>query len=91
MERRIENAVYDRAKKDIDKMNAGEHKIQDSLLQVIGRYEDKVRQSEIRDSILSIEQYRSNIRLKKIESGYEKINERYRGITNDSIRRLFAN
>jgi parvulin-like peptidyl-prolyl isomerase len=52
--------------------------------------EAKLRTYQVRDSVLFVEQEKLEYRLNQIQHSYEKINDRYRAITTDSIRRLFA-
>lgn len=90
IERRVEEKVYKRTIEQLDKQLKSEHSLQEALEEIIAEQKKANRASEVRDSILAITQAESIRRLRKIENGYAPINNRYRGIDNDSIRRLFA-
>jgi hypothetical protein len=67
-----------------------EHRLQARIDSAIAELEGFKRDHQVKDSLLQVEHDKSVKRLISIQKGYDKINSRYTGISNDSLAKLFA-
>lgn len=86
--RKREQIKYEQSLKVHNENIRKEQAYQKQLQVLIDQSQETIRQYERTDSLLSVEYSAINSRLNQINKEYEKITDRYRDISKDSLRRV---